>query len=114
MTSPSDPNFAAQFEAARLSVTPQMLAAMQRRDAMEKEQVRVLGEQIGYGRMMQLAQLLWHEKLHQSGEPVGGEHVVGPCAALTVPCGCSCSCDWCEGAGWITKKVAEVRRQLEG
>jgi hypothetical protein len=77
----------------------------------EKRLVKKIGEVIGYGNMMELASQLWRESLKESGYPVGGEHVVGPCAALTVPCGCEKphKCDWCCGSGWLTKHVEKVK-----
>ncbi len=42
--------------------------------------VRRLGDQIGYGRLMQLAEQEWRRKLEAQGL-AGGEHTVGPCRA---------------------------------
>ena len=47
----------------------------------EKAAVKALGEQIGYGRTMQLCEELWREAY-----PGGREHTTGPCAAFMVPC----------------------------
>lgn len=73
---------------------------------LEENAVRDLGEHIGYGNMMQLAERLWNE-----AQP-GGAHSVGCCVAFLVPCPCvdrvdRVKCDWCCGAGRVTKRVAE-------
>ena len=73
----------------------------------EEAAVQELGEMIGYGRIMQLAQEIWRKK----GIP-GGEFAIGPCVGLTVPCGCNGSCDWCNGAGWVTPKVKAFKDSL--
>ena len=92
-----------------------------RMDAEEAE-VRRLGDQIGYGRLMQAAESIWREKAIAQGTP-GSEHTTGPCAALMVKCGCHepdprrewfsdnemVHCDWCCGAGRVT---ARVRRAM--
>lgn len=80
----------------------------------EKQQVRGIGERIGYGRMMQLAEELWSEDLKQDGLKFGvscnggGALSVGPCRAFLVPCPCTdrVACDWCCGSGRVTKRVA--------
>jgi len=78
--------------------------------ASEKAAVTQLGDQIGYGRIMQLCHEIWSEK-----DMFGGALVTGPCAALTVPCGCEVQhqCDWCCGSGWLTEHVKHVKDQLE-
>lgn len=46
----------------------------------EKEQVKILGEVIGYGNMMQLASELWKEMMQKRNEPVSGVFVPAlPC-----------------------------------
>ena len=50
--------------------------------AQEREAVRRLGESIGYGNIMTLAQGLWREKLTAQGV-AGGEFSLGPCVAIT-------------------------------
>jgi hypothetical protein len=47
--------------------------------------VRQLGEDIGYGRVMQAAEKMWREKLSATGHE-GGELTTGPCAAFVVRC----------------------------
>lgn len=81
-------------------------------DDEEENAVRQLGDLIGYGRTMQLAEKLWRRKLQTSGLE-GGEHTTGPCAALMVPCphpeqSENEHCDWCCGSGRLTKRVAQL------
>lgn len=80
--------------------------------ATQEEVVSVMhiGRQIGFGRLMQLAQKCWRDILDKSGI-AGGEFAIGPCVALTVPCGCKQAhkCDWCNGAGWLTPCVREAK-----
>ena len=75
-----------------------------------KREVIALGERIGYGNMMSLAQEAWREKLIAKGMPEGGEFVTGPCAFFTVPCVCEQAhkCDWCHGCGWLVKEVRDL------
>lgn len=77
----------------------------------EAKAVREIGERIGYGRIMQLAEKLWREKLIEQGHP-GGEHTTGPCAAFMLPCPCPESgrdaaghCEWCSGTRRVTQRV---------
>jgi len=77
----------------------------------EEKETKKLGDVIGYGRMMQLAEQLWRKKLEED-DMGGGEFVSGPCKALTVPCGCKSGCDWCEGAEWLTKKVKDIKNEM--
>ncbi len=77
----------------------------------EETAVRNLGERIGYGRTMQLAEQMWRKKLKSQGLE-GGEHTTGPCATFMVRCPHPANgrdenghCDWCCGAGRITKRV---------
>jgi plasmid stability protein len=83
-------------------------------DDQEERAAQLLGERIGYGRMMQLGEKLWREKLatHTIGDLRGGEFSVGPCVAMLVPCPCpektagkTEHCDWCCGSGRVTKRV---------
>jgi hypothetical protein len=78
----------------------------------ERAIVRALGDQIGYGNMMSIAEQEWRTKLDAQGM-AGGEHTTGPCAALMVPCPCESrsKCDWCCGAGRVTKRVAEAMKE---
>ena len=86
-------------------------------DQNEEEELLVgrLGDSIGYGRVMQLCERLWREKLVSRGLRGGGEQTVGPCAAFMVPCPCPASgrdeaghCTWCCGAGRVTERVARA------
>lgn len=81
--------------------------------ALEEQLVKTVGDAIGYGRVMQLSQRLWRSKL---GELPGAEFAIGPCVVATVNCDCvdqgldPVDCDWCAGAGWVTKKVRTVQK----
>ena len=86
-------------------------------NAAEREAVRRLGDAIGYGRVMQLAEQIWHDKAVANGIP-GSEHTTGPCAALMVLCphpksgrDANGHCDWCCGAGRVTKRVLKAMRR---
>jgi len=85
-------------------------------NSVEKEAVRKLGDDIGFGNMMNLARDCWHDSLQAKypGTP-DGELAVGPCVATTVPCGCkkAYKCDWCCGSGWLTKRVARAKAEAE-
>src|SRR5437016_4138605 len=79
-----------------------------------------LGTRIGYGRTMQLCEQLWGESERADGLPAGGSHSVYCCVAFLVPCpgrahqdGQGHKCDWCCGAGRVTRKVAEAVARLE-
>lgn len=83
----------------------------------EEAFVRAIGESIGYGRTMQLANQLWRKKL---GALAAGALVVGPCEGMVVKCthpedgrDANGHCDWCCGCGWVTKKVSGLML-LEG
>ena len=66
--------------------------------------VRVLGDVIGYGNMMDLASRIWQEIVGNAA------FVVGPPKAMTVECPCESpkDCDWCCGTNWVTKAVADM------
>lgn len=88
-------------------------------DEAETALVQAVGDRIGYGRTMQLAQQLWSETLASEGLPPGGAHSVYCCEAFLVPCpnsahviGDGHKCDWCCGAGRVTKKVAWAMSKL--
>jgi hypothetical protein len=84
----------------------QTLAIIKVRNAREKHAVKQLGGQIGYGRLMQLAQECWQEY-----DPTGA-FAYGPCIGMTVPCGCSGICEWCNGAKWLTPKVKAIKDSM--
>lgn len=71
-----------------------------------------IGDLIGYGRVMQLAEQIW------SGKQNGGNHTVGPCAVFLVPCphiehGVPAhKCEICCGCGRVTKWVAAKAREI--
>jgi hypothetical protein len=83
----------------------------------EERAVRELGDDIGYGRLMQCAEKVWREVAIAQGTP-GSEHTTGPCAAMLVPCehidNGRGHCDWCCGSGRVTKRVAEEMNRLKG
>jgi hypothetical protein len=84
-------------------------------DLHEERLVRILGDSIGYGRMMQLAERLWNERLVADGFPDGGAHSAYCCGVFLVPCP-ACpeedqSCDWCCGAGRVTERVAQAIKE---
>lgn len=92
------------------------------RHAAEEEAVRRLGDQIGYGRVMQLGEEMWRRKMVAMGYPAGSEHSVGPCVCMLERCphladdprsewfDANGHCDWCCGAGRVTKRVAVAMR----
>jgi hypothetical protein len=92
------------------------------REEQEEEFVREVGRSIGYGRTMQLCEQLWREDLVAIHNlPPGGEHSVGPCVALLVPCLCpekvsgeSEHCDWCCGSGRVTERVLKAIKETQG
>ena len=78
----------------------------------ERAEVFQVCEEHGYGRVMQLAEQLWREKVTAEGF-AGSEHTTGPCAVFMVPCPAgeharAVPCDWCCGAGRVTNRVAEA------
>ena len=95
-------------------LTPAQVGRLRENDKLEYLAVLQLGGQMGFGRIMQLAERIWSEMCEVDGHP-GGEHTVGPCAGLMVLCACveedgPVNCDWCCGAGRVTKKVRELQR----
>ena len=88
-----------------------MHARLDAMTANEEQLVRRLGDAIGYGRVMQLAEQLWREKLKPDGLE-GGEHTTGPCADSMVPCPHPVKdrnghCEICCGSGRVTKWVRD-------
>ena len=86
----------------------------------EETAVRELGDRVGYGRIMQLCEQIWSEKLQKQGLE-GGEHthlhMSGPCAGFMVPCPGEQHeedhpdhphCDWCCGSHRVTQRVAQA------
>lgn len=76
--------------------------------ANEAERVETLGAVIGFGRLMQLAERIWRGRLPLKLK--GGEHSVGPCVLMLVPCPAPevGNCEWCCGSGRVTKRVAQA------
>lgn len=92
--------------------------AWNRINALEADRVRALCQDIGYGRVMQLAELVW--RADKPSGFAGAEHSVGPCASTLVPCPCSedrhenggASCEWCCGSCRVTKRVRSAMLQV--
>jgi hypothetical protein len=78
--------------------------------AYQTQEVRNLGDRVGYGFVMQAAQYIWADKDAEAGHP-GGNFIVGCCEVFTVPCGCESSCNWCQGSGWLTERVKLAKDQ---
>lgn len=76
----------------------------------EVTEVEKICERFGYGRVMQIASESWQEKASSEGTP-GEGLVIGPHAVMVVACGCNpeYSCQWCCGAGWLTKHVKSLK-----
>jgi hypothetical protein len=95
-----------------------MLRARRPRDQAEKIIVREMGDFMGYGRVMQLCEEIWHEKEIEAGrERASGAHTTGPCRAFMIPCphpvlDDNGHCDICCGAGRITKGVAKLLEKV--
>lgn len=86
-------------------------------DDRERPLARALGEQIGFGRMMQLGQELWREYLEKEHGCAGGEFAMGPCQIFMVKCPHTIKdknghCDICCGSGQITKGVLELLKKV--
>lgn len=103
-----------------MDIEPELHLLEEQIKVLDKHQDRLFSffiqqTQMGYGRIMQLAQRHWRESLIKQGMPPGGEFQYGPCVAMTVPCGCErqSKCDWCCGSGWLTEKVKAVKDQME-
>ena len=83
---------------------PEVIEMQKRMDAEERPLVEALGERIGYGRLMQLAERIWDWK-----QP-GSAHSVGPCTLMLVHCphlerDANGHCEWCCGSGRVTRRV---------
>lgn len=90
----------------------EMREIYRRADAAERPLVTALGDSIGYGRLMQLAEKIWDEKTP------GAAHSVGPCTLMLVPCphlengrDKNVHCDWCCGTGRVTERVLQAIEQ---
>lgn len=97
-----------------------MIEAQRPRLDAEEREVEALGRRIGFGRLMQAAEAVWR----RVGVVPGSEHTVGPCASMMERCPHLADpgpnpawftgphCDWCCGAGRVTKRVAQAMRAL--
>lgn len=99
------------FDVAFKDASPSALPAA---GGLPEKQVRDVCELLGYGRVMQIASVMWQEKAKQSG-PEGTGFVIGPHVAMTVHCGCNPdnNCEWCCGCGWLTKHVKALKEASE-
>lgn len=73
----------------------------------DMDDVRALGERIGYGNLMAQAAAAWRDKLDALGL-AGGEFSIGPCVSTLVHCPCADdarTCDWCCGTRTVTRRV---------
>lgn len=76
---------------------------------LQKNRVKSIGDDIGYGRLMQLAEEIWDE----IRPGTGAAHSVGCCTYFLVRCPHpevdeeNIHCDWCCGSGRVTKRVAQ-------
>jgi hypothetical protein len=106
-----------EFEAAMESF---LLANAPLRKA-EMDAVRQLGDAIGYGSLMTTASEVWASKARVN-KTDGSNFTVGPCAAMVEVCPHEFDpsekyldenghCDWCCGAGWVTKRVGDEMRK---
>ena len=50
-------------------------------DPLYGDEVRALGDRIGFGALMSSAQASWARRAREQGYPAGGEFVAGPCFA---------------------------------
>jgi len=73
----------------------------------QRAHVEALCEAYGYGFVIHEASAAWTRISPR------GAFVVGPCRACTVPCGCDGACDWCDGCGWLTRRVSQAKRMHE-
>ena len=83
----------------------------------ESAEVRALGERMGFGALMHYAESEWRAWNARHNVPLGAEHSHYCCVSALVTCPCrepgapseqGGSCDWCCGAGRVTKRVAEA------
>jgi hypothetical protein len=92
-------------EVPRQHVSPAEVVVAHGCEKQDLVAVRRLGEAIGYGNLMVTAERAWRESL---GEHSGGEFAVYCCAFSLVECVCldnKHGCEWCCGAGRVTKAV---------
>lgn len=86
--------------------------ALKSLNSKEKETIKELGEHMGWGRIMQLAEECWREHAEKKNL-TGSELTVGTCSAFLVPCqhpikDAHGHCDICCGSDRITKGVLSI------
>jgi hypothetical protein len=81
-----------------------------------KEELKNHCLEVGFGNTMSVIKELWEDHSGKTDIGRGGVFEIGPCIATTVKCGCKYppECDWCCGSGWLTRKVAGIKRVYEG
>lgn len=110
------------FDVAHLESWGEHLTPTQRANVLahsrrDRQRITSLFAEMGGGRIMQLVEQVWRDSLPEPHK--GGEFVHGPCRSEVVRCpGCKPArdagehCDWCCGAGHVTKRVAAVIEAL--
>ena len=98
-----------------LEQVKEIIELRKRMDKQQKPIVKKLGDEIGYGRLMQLTEEMWREK----AEFKGSELAVGACVSFMVICDHSIKddnghCKLCCGAGRVTKGVKDLADELRG
>lgn len=87
---------------------------MNQQELGELSAIKIFCENLGYGRVMQMVEDLWHKKEIDAGRGHNsGALTVGPCRAYMVPCphpikDYNGHCDICCGAGRITKGTRDL------
>ena len=102
-------------QADEIEIPQEIIELHKRKDEREKPLVRMLGDKIGYGRLMQLTEETWREKT----EFKGSEFAIGACVSFMVPCDHSIKdaqghCELCCGAGRVTKGVKALADEVRG
>jgi len=85
-------------------------AAMKHALSREETLVTELGSRIGYGRVMQLCEIIWNRMVP------GGALSVGPCMSQLVICphfekDINGHCNWCCGSGRVTERVLQAQNE---
>ena len=75
----------------------------------EKLEIYKVCQKFGYQQVMEIASELWEEK------EFFGSFLCGPRRGMALACGCEKTgdCEWCEGTGWLTKKVKKTKDEEE-
>ena len=87
-----------------------VMAKAERLRAAGFDEVERLCKRLGYGFVMHEASRAWR----MNAEVGGTGMMVGPHRSSVVKCPCPDAdphCDWCCGAGWVTKRVLEAMEQ---